>query len=239
MMPYMGQGACSGMRDGINLAWKLDLVLSGRASPALLDSYEAERRPHAQKIMEMSLFLGQVTNEEDPQKAAARDEAFRTRSMPPMPPFPKLEDGVLHREADGSLKACTGMPGPQARVRCGTSEGRLDDMVGRGFLLVAREDPMRVLGPGQRAFLERLGCRTVVLERTAGAVTELDGEISGFMAEHGIQAYIGRPDFIVFGAVQRMAELAALVDELRLKLHWIDGAHGGQAPHASAMEQTA
>ncbi|MBS0344036.1 MAG: bifunctional 3-(3-hydroxy-phenyl)propionate/3-hydroxycinnamic acid hydroxylase, partial [Proteobacteria bacterium] len=97
MMPYMGQGACSGMRDGINLAWKLDLVLSGRASPALLDSYEAERRPHAQKIMEMSLFLGQVTNEEDRDKAAARDEAFRTHTMPPMPPFPKVETGVVHR----------------------------------------------------------------------------------------------------------------------------------------------
>jgi len=89
MMPYMGQGACSAMRDGINLAWKLDLVLSGRCSAALLDTYEQERRPHVTQIMEMSLFLGKVTNEDDPQKAAARDEAFRTRNVPPMPPFPR------------------------------------------------------------------------------------------------------------------------------------------------------
>ncbi|MEQ6474632.1 bifunctional 3-(3-hydroxy-phenyl)propionate/3-hydroxycinnamic acid hydroxylase [Comamonas sp. wu1-DMT] len=241
MMPYMGQGACSGMRDGINLAWKLDLVLSGRASPVLLDSYEAERRPHAQKIMEMSLFLGQVTNEEDPQKAAARDEAFRTRTMPPMPPFPKVENGVVHREADGSLLPSTGIPGPQARVRRGAREGRLDDVVGHGFLLVAQEDPMPLLSPSQQAFLEQLGCRTVVLtkdEHVPGAVLELDGEMSGFMAEHGIRAYIGRPDFATFGSVQHMGNLAALVDDLRLKLHWIDAAHGGQASMTSSTEQT-
>ncbi|GAB2459680.1 bifunctional 3-(3-hydroxy-phenyl)propionate/3-hydroxycinnamic acid hydroxylase [Comamonas humi] len=232
MMPYMGQGACSGMRDGINLAWKLDLVLSGRASPALLDSYEAERRPHAQKIMEMSLFLGQVTNEEDPQKAAARDEAFRTRTMPPMPPFPKVETGVVHLEADGSLLPSTGIPGPQALVRRGGIEGRLDDVVGHGFLLVAKEDPMPLLSPGQQAFLAQLGCRTVVLsqdEQVPGAVIELDGEISGFMAEHGLQAYIGRPDFAIFGSVQHMGDLPALVDDLRLKLHWSYGQHADQA----------
>mgnify|MGYP002384637342 CR=1 FL=1 len=31
MMPYMGQGACSAIRDSANLAWKLDLVLQGKA----------------------------------------------------------------------------------------------------------------------------------------------------------------------------------------------------------------
>lgn len=225
MMPYMGQGACSGMRDGINLAWKLDLVLCGRAAPALLDSYEAERRPHAQQIMEMSLFLGQVTNEEDPQKAAARDEAFRTHTMPPMPAFPKIANGVVHSEADGSLLPSTGIPGPQAQVRCGGREGRLDDVVGHGFLLVAQQDPMPLLSPSQQAFLAQLGCHTVVLtqdEQVPGAVVELDDEMSGFMAEHGIQAYIGRPDFVVFGSVARLEDLAALVDDLRLKLHWID-----------------
>ncbi|RAF62461.1 3-(3-hydroxyphenyl)propionate hydroxylase, partial [Burkholderia multivorans] len=43
MPPYMGQGACSGMRDGLTLAWKLDLVLRGFADDAFLDTYEAER----------------------------------------------------------------------------------------------------------------------------------------------------------------------------------------------------
>ncbi|NIE62630.1 bifunctional 3-(3-hydroxy-phenyl)propionate/3-hydroxycinnamic acid hydroxylase [Burkholderia sp. Ax-1719] len=242
MMPYMGQGACSGMRDGINLAWKLDLVLSGRASAALLDSYEAERRPHAQQIMEMSLFLGQVTNEDDLQKAAARDEAFRARAMPPMPPFPKVENGVVHHEADGSLLASTGMPGPQARVRRGNCEGRLDEVVGNGFLLVAHADPMPFLNPGQRAFLTQLGCRVVVLsddEQVSGAVIELDDEMSGFMAQHGIGAYIGRPDFVIFGSVPHVSELAALVDDLRLKLHWIEDEQRNDAPQHSSKERAA
>lgn len=217
-------------------------MLSGRASPALLDSYEAERRPHAQQIMEMSLFLGQVTNEDDPQKAAARDEAFRTRTMPPMPPFPKVEHGVVHREADGSLLACTGVPGPQAVVRRGETEGRLDDVVGHGFLLVAQEDPAPFLNAAQRDFLAQLGCRIVVLaqdERVPGAVVELDGEVSGFMAAHGIRAYIGRPDFVIFGAVPRMGELAALVDDLRLQLQWIDGERSGQVAPTRTTEPAA
>jgi 3-(3-hydroxy-phenyl)propionate hydroxylase len=242
MMPYMGQGACSGMRDGINLAWKLDLVLSGRASSALLDSYETERRPHAQKIMEMSLFLGQVTNEDDLEKAAARDEAFRTRTMPPMPAFPKVESGVVHKEADGSLLPSTGLPGPQARVRRGDREGRLDDVVGHGFLLVAQANPIPFLNSGQQNFLKQLGCRTVVLtkdEQIPDAVFELDGEMSSFMAEHGIQAYIGRPDFAIFGSVVRIEDLGSLIDDLRLKLHWIEDGHCDGARAGQSMEQAA
>ncbi|NIF18234.1 bifunctional 3-(3-hydroxy-phenyl)propionate/3-hydroxycinnamic acid hydroxylase [Pantoea sp. Cy-639] len=242
MMPYMGQGACSGMRDGINLAWKLDLVLSGRASPALLDSYEAERRPHARRIMEMSLFLGQVTNEADPQRAAARDEAFANGRMPPMPAFPRLENGVLHREADGGLLPSTGLPGPQSRVRRGTAEGRLDDVVGHGFLLVARHDPLPFLGARQQAFLAHLGCHIVVLakdEQIPGAVAELDEEMSSFMREHGIEAYIGRPDFAVFGSVTHLETLASLVDDLRLKLHWIEEGGRDGACAVTTMEHSA
>jgi 3-(3-hydroxy-phenyl)propionate hydroxylase len=45
--PFGARGANSGIQDGDNLAWKLALVLQGGASPALLDTYDAERIPAA------------------------------------------------------------------------------------------------------------------------------------------------------------------------------------------------
>jgi 2-polyprenyl-6-methoxyphenol hydroxylase-like FAD-dependent oxidoreductase len=45
MPPNGGFGGNTGIHDAHNLAWKLALVLKGDAGPALLDSYDAERRP--------------------------------------------------------------------------------------------------------------------------------------------------------------------------------------------------
>ena len=41
--PFGARGANSGFQDADNLAWKLALVISGRAPEVLLDSYDAER----------------------------------------------------------------------------------------------------------------------------------------------------------------------------------------------------
>jgi 2,4-dichlorophenol 6-monooxygenase len=43
--PTTGLGLNSAVQDAHNLAWKLAAVLKGHASPSLLDTYEAERRP--------------------------------------------------------------------------------------------------------------------------------------------------------------------------------------------------
>lgn len=45
--PWGGFGMNSGIQDANNLAWKLDLVLKGAASDALLDTYQAERKSKA------------------------------------------------------------------------------------------------------------------------------------------------------------------------------------------------
>jgi 2-polyprenyl-6-methoxyphenol hydroxylase-like FAD-dependent oxidoreductase len=47
MPPYGGFGGNTGIQDAQNLAWKLALVLKGLADPALLETYEPERRPVA------------------------------------------------------------------------------------------------------------------------------------------------------------------------------------------------
>jgi 2-polyprenyl-6-methoxyphenol hydroxylase-like FAD-dependent oxidoreductase len=49
--PAGGQGMNTGIGDAVNLAWKLAAVLGGRASPSLLDSYEAERIPFARSLV--------------------------------------------------------------------------------------------------------------------------------------------------------------------------------------------
>jgi 2-polyprenyl-6-methoxyphenol hydroxylase-like FAD-dependent oxidoreductase len=49
--PAGGQGMNTGLQDAYNLAWKLALVVSGRAEDSLLDSYEAERMPVAQRLL--------------------------------------------------------------------------------------------------------------------------------------------------------------------------------------------
>jgi 2-polyprenyl-6-methoxyphenol hydroxylase-like FAD-dependent oxidoreductase len=49
--PMGGQGMNTGLQDAYNLAWKLALVISGKADDALLDSYEAERIPVAHRLL--------------------------------------------------------------------------------------------------------------------------------------------------------------------------------------------
>ena len=49
--PFGGYGMNMGIADGVDLGWKLAAVLHGWGGPALLDSYEAERRPVHQWVM--------------------------------------------------------------------------------------------------------------------------------------------------------------------------------------------
>lgn len=46
-----GQGLNLGVQDGRNLAWKLAGVIGGRLSPAVLDSYDPERRAAAEQVL--------------------------------------------------------------------------------------------------------------------------------------------------------------------------------------------
>ena len=49
--PAGGQGMNTGIGDAVNLAWKLAAPVQGRAEDALLDTYELERMPFAQRLV--------------------------------------------------------------------------------------------------------------------------------------------------------------------------------------------
>ncbi|HTK08265.1 MAG TPA: FAD-dependent monooxygenase, partial [Ktedonobacteraceae bacterium] len=56
VLPSGGLGAGTGIQDTFNLAWKLALVLSGKAGASLLDTYEEERLPIGQLTVEQTLL---------------------------------------------------------------------------------------------------------------------------------------------------------------------------------------
>ena len=50
----------TGIGDAENLAWKLAMVVDATAEPALLDSYEAERRPIAADVLKWTGAAGNL-----------------------------------------------------------------------------------------------------------------------------------------------------------------------------------
>ena len=221
MPPFMGQGMCAGLRDDWNLAWKLNLVLDGKADASLLDSYQIERRPHVSDVIDLSMYMGKVICIPDPVKAAERDAAFFSGKAPPPPAFPSLSAGILRRDASGQVQRPAGLLSPHGRVQSGKRQGRFDAMVGLGFVLVSRSHAAAAaLGARQSAVLDALGAKRVVITATAsnGAWADLDQKFIPFMDQHGIDTMLVRPDFYLYGAVRSASEVNALVDDLATDL---------------------
>jgi 3-(3-hydroxy-phenyl)propionate hydroxylase len=227
MSPFLGEGAASGMRDAINLAWKLDLLLRGLVPSAFLDTYQVERLPHARRNIVDSAELGRITTERDPQKAAARDAFFLSGEAPPPPPEPPLEDGVLLRGPDGQPARLAGELSPQGYVNLNGRTGRMDDVVGWGFALVARDvDPLEVLDESQRAFLQTIRCAVVGVSanEAPGLALDIHWSYQRYFDEFAIEAFLARPDFYLFAALESVNDIPAAVDELRRQLHYLGDA---------------
>jgi len=61
--PFAGQGLNSGMRDAVNLAWKMSYVVRGLASPALLGTYTPEREPHVRSTVAHAVDMGRLIDQ--------------------------------------------------------------------------------------------------------------------------------------------------------------------------------
>lgn len=91
MPPTGGWGGNTGVADAHNLAWKLATVLKGDAAPALLDSYDAERRPAGLMTMEQaySIYAGRY----------AERATLDSKPLAEPRPAESIELGVVYRSA--------------------------------------------------------------------------------------------------------------------------------------------
>jgi putative polyketide hydroxylase len=130
MPPYAASGANTGIADVHNLGWKLAAVLRGEATPGLLDSYDAERRPAGWFVADQS---------------ARRAETFSLGSSDPTlaHPFVLAAGGFQYLEGalvpDGSQEPVTEFA-PAGRVGTRVPHRWLDDTCSRSTLDLAGPD---------------------------------------------------------------------------------------------------
>jgi 3-(3-hydroxy-phenyl)propionate hydroxylase len=61
--PFIGQGMGAGLRDAMNLTWKLAGVHDGALPETVLDTYEIERKPHSTTMIRLAKLVGAAMTE--------------------------------------------------------------------------------------------------------------------------------------------------------------------------------
>lgn len=207
--PFVGQGLVAGLRDVANLGWKLAWVLRGQAAPAILDSYDQERRPHAKAMIGLARLMGHLVM---PRNAALailiHGFMLLLRRIPGLREFFE-ELGIKPKNRFGrGLFACgrerltRGGCLTQAVVRDGEGRHLLsDDALGPQMALVGFGlDPARHLDPDLRAVWEQHGggivqfcLRGETLHRGERCYEDLGGALVPGTAPYGWCAVV-RPD---------------------------------------------
>jgi 3-(3-hydroxy-phenyl)propionate hydroxylase len=213
MPPWAGQGMQSGIRDAFNISWKLREVLAGRLPDSLLDSYEPERAPHVAMATRVSEQMGRIIKAQMTRKEKAMTIVGgllgKLGVEPPESPLgkpPTMERGWL-RGPVGKTSA-VGRMIPQPMIcRSNGQRGRLDDVLGHGFVLLGDGiDPRTLLSPAEQAAWDALGARYIAVcsgaqEPTSDTdVIDLDGLLLAWMKQYRTQAIAVRPDRFVAAA---------------------------------------
>lgn len=228
MPPFYGRGMVSGARDAMNLAWKLDAVLAGSAPLGLLDTYGSERFAHVQFSIGMSVALGRVICETEPEAVAARDAHFLEKgplpwdALPPMPAevlgpgfFPHGTPG--DDPVAGRIGQQHPLLGPDGQVALldAVTFGDWQVLVDMRQFSVADADAVRGAKPAG------IGARVIEIvppgadRPNAHSGEDVTGRYGALFDQVGAAVVVYRPDFHGFGSSATLAgalELVAAMD---------------------------
>jgi 3-(3-hydroxy-phenyl)propionate hydroxylase len=224
--PFMAQGMVQGLRDVLNLTWKLDLVLHG-ADATMLDSYETEREPHVRATSEAAKALGHVICELDADRARQRDERMLAEFGDP--PKVRLRQNLIPGLSAGlvdlaSTAAGRIAPQPTVHTAAGGAQ-RLDDVTGPGFRLVAghRLAGQLLASPTVSAVIEQLDGSVVAVHPAATfddvpparddrlvTVSDRAGTLDEWFRANGCAAVLVRPDHYVYGTADDVESVERL-----------------------------
>jgi 3-(3-hydroxy-phenyl)propionate hydroxylase len=193
MPPWIGQGMSAGVRDAANLCWKLAAVLKGQAPESLLDSYQAERKPHVTEVTRRACRAGWIITQRNPAIAFLRNHVMRTLLRVPALsarlerltwiPDARYRDGFFAAESHRAV----GWQIPQPWVTDGDgARVRFDDVLGGQWAIVHVGPPPH----GSQAWAE-LGVPTIRVS---------EPELIGWLRRKKVTAAVLRPDGFIYAA---------------------------------------
>ena len=217
---------CAGFRDAVALSWRLNAIIEGMLSDAVLDSYVSERIHHAKHYIDFSQQLGNIICISDPEKAAQRDREMKAeldaRNHEPITgDLVHLGTGVWCEDTPAAGELST-----QGVVEANGKRDRFDQAVGVGWMVIGfGTNPADALTDAQCLALRRLDGKTVKIG-AAGTVcdaVDIEGTYATWMASIDARYFILRPDFYVAATANSEADLCRRFDEVLHKLKFNQG----------------
>ena len=191
--PFVGQGMAAGLRDALNLTWKLVGVLDKTLPESVLDTYEEERKLHAAAMILMAVSVGAAMTGGGRLGDLVRHVVFpRMQNMRLPGTRTSAAEGVTPGLRRSALVIKSRTPGGLAGTLCPNpvlGDGlRFDEVVGNGFALITSSP----LTSAQRNALRSRGA--AVVDAASGS------ELEGWLRKGRATAAIVRPDRVVMQA---------------------------------------
>lgn len=197
--PWAGQGLNMGIRDAANIAFKLKLILAGRAHDSILDTYDSERRPVSMDTIQSAVDMGKLMETRNPLKVGVRTLALRLLGKSRLfakiaykfwqrkPPY---HDGLIgeQHKLSGSLMFQPEVTSLQGKACL------LDDLIGLKFALISINSPT---GNSVHRFSQELG--GVVL-KLGKHLLDTDGSLGEWFRKNRVEVVLLRPDRYIFDA---------------------------------------
>jgi hypothetical protein len=212
--PTGGQGLNTSLQDSYNLAWKLGAVLAG-APPALLDTFEEERRPIAASVLGLSTQILATGSQRRGREVHQLDLGYLESSL--SLEAPARSGGVLagDRAPDAPIRGAGGLPTRVFRLLQGPHWTLLGFGVG----------PDLAIAPRANLHVHRFGPRGDIVD-----------DAGHFRAAYGARDgdwFLVRPDGYTGAIVSsaRLADLEAYLDRVGLLTPAPEAArHSGATP---------
>lgn len=219
MPPFLGQGLSSGVRDAINLSWKLGGVLQNKLHPSIFTTYELERKEHVRLITFIAILLGKILMLKGTTNVALRNSTMQLLHRLPITKdkidqlyfdIPKMQNYVWSSKNGNQFD---GLRIKNAEVCYDNQIVLLDQLINNHFSIITFGKDVPTIKKDWSSFntihvhiypkkyrKHKDSCNVIFVE-------DLSGIYETYFNEKNVSGFIVRPDKYILGSIKQEAKI--------------------------------